>query len=762
MYIDVIIPLAIPEILSYTVELEEEKDKLTVGSLVAILMGKKRALSAIVISIHLGESSQVLKPILSVIDYDSNICDKQIDFWNWLGLYYFHSLGKIALHLLPPSLKLQTEGVDKTDGTKEFIFSKVYGFRNREYISLTEEYHNQTILTELTDSLKRSKAKLKLVEMFNSDIKAKNSDINSYKAEKKTLLERAGATTATLKQLVDNGVFKSETVAIKECFQDHYLAPLKDNNDHAGEDDELINRASTLLSTKSTLLIKTASQTLKTAIFKNAIKEQLANGGEVLIISPTPLQSRLMYDELQDEFAPLTILSDNQNSKDKQHSNYNRILHNKGALIVIGGRRTVALPFSNIKLVIVEDEHENSYKGSEYELQYGGRDSAIYLAYLHNAKCILTSIAPSIESYYNSMTGKYALLEQKSSFIPDITAIERSSIAIKERKHISSSSDRRFISTLLLNQIEERIKRGEVSFLYQNRKGFATVIECKECGEYIKCDNCNVTLTYHKTTDSLLCKYCSSHYKRAIECKSCGSKNLQMQGIGTENVEDKISRYFPLSRVIRIDSESVENRKKYSDIVDKIRAGEVDIIVGTDLFTKFHNLNNLTLIGVINGDNMFAFPEYFTTERAYQTVASLLYRLPKNESSKMVIQISGKHPIYKYIKQDDYHSFYLKEIEDRRKFVYPPFCKIVTFTLKSRDTIKLEESAINLSNELTTIFGKRCSGVYTPQVDKIRNEYIMQIVVKLEKGADIVRAKDIIRRVAKKHNRPCKLSITTT
>ena len=760
MYIDVIIPLAIPEILSYTVEREEDKENIIIGSLVAILLGKKRAISALVISIHHSEGTQELKPILSVIDPDSNISDKQLEFWRWIGSYYFHPIGEVTHHLLPPSLRIQAEATDREDGTKEFIFPKIYGFRNREYISLTDEYNNSEKLIKLLETLNRSKAKTKLIESFGGEVTAQSSNLDTYKIEKKSLLN-VGGSASTLKQLIESGVFRSEIIAVKESF-DALSIPLSTETTAHEEYCDLVEKASTLLTTKPTLLVKTSSQTLKKEIFKREIRERLSEGGEVLIITPTPLQSRLMYNELSVEYGDIVILSDNQNTKDKQHSNYNKILFNKGALIVVGGRRAVALPFSNLKLVIVEDEHESSYKGSEFELQFGARDSAIYLAHLHRAKSILTSIAPSVESYHNCMTGKYALLEHKSSFIPEITAIERRSIAPKERKVISSSSDRRFISTLLLDQIDERMRRGEISFLYQNRKGFATVIECKECGEYIQCDNCNVTLTYHKTTDSMVCKYCSSHYKRATECRACGSKSLQMQGIGTENVEDKISKYFPLSRVIRIDSESVENRKKYSDILDKIKAGEVDIIVGTDLFTKFNNLDKLTLIGVINGDNMFAFPEYFTAERAYQSIISLLYRLPKSKDSRMVIQISGKHPIYKYIKQDDYHSFYLKEIEDRRKFTYPPFCKIITFTLKNRDITKVETSATNLANDLTAVFGKRCSGVYTPQIDKIRNEYIMQIVVKIEKGADIVRAKDIISKLAKKHNRPCRLTITTT
>lgn len=753
MYVDVILPIAVPELFSYKVDNEQLNQQIAIGSIVAVAIGKRKIISAVVVAIHHTESERELKSVLSIINSDPIITAKQLEFWWWLSSYYICTMGELYDQFLPTSLKSHAN-LESNHEKENYNFTKIYGFKEEQYLYLNPKYIDHNAQFNLLESYKRSKAKLKLLTILMEQIAVNHGDNAILKSEIQTL----GATDSIITALIKENVIMKELRKTKIL---HQSTPYKQLYQPVTNHEIVSSVESSLTSHQTALLKSNNSISIRQTCF-NLINSVMNNKGEVLFISPTSFAATDINSKFSELFGDNFIQYDKKKSKNSQHTIYSRILQNDGALLVSSTRIGIGLPFKNLKLVIVDHEHDPAYQGYEHDTNYNGRDAAIYLAHLYGAKTLLISPTPSIESYHNCMVGKFVLIEERNSFYPKINIIERSSIARDQYKLHDSSSNRRFISKLLINEIEMRISRGETTFLYQNRKGFATVVECTECGEYLHCANCNATLTYHKSTNDLRCRYCLARYAVAQKCGSCSSTNLRLQGIGTENVEQKVIELFPQARVIRLDTDSIENKTEFKLILSKIYAGEVDIIVGTQLVTKMQEIENLTLIGVINGDNLFAFPDYRCTERAYQTLSTLAMKLPCNKNSLMVIQMSHRTGITKFLSQDNYHALYEKEIIERKTFSYPPFCKLITFTLKHSDLNKLTDSTAKLHTDLVSIFKKRVSAIITPQVDRIRREYIRQIVIKLENGANLQKAKELCSHSVKQHARAVKTSITTT
>lgn len=751
MYVDVILPIAIPELFSYLVDNKEIRDQIKIGSIVAVAIGKRKISGAVVVAIHNEESARELKPILNIIDSDSVITPKQLEFWWWLSSYYLCTMGEVYDQFLPTSLKPRTN-YEIQDDQHIYKFPKIYGFKEVDYIYLNPAHLSEASQCTLLETYKRSKAKLKLITIILEQTAVGQDD----NAISKSAIQDQGITNNIISDLIKESIVLKETRKIKISQSVSTYTQIYEPSEN-----NITAEVDISFSQRKTSLLKSSNSTTKQQTCIHLINNVLKNGGEVLFISPTTFSATEINSKFAELFGDNFIQYDKKKNKNSQHIDYTRILENSGSLLVSSTRIGVGLPFKNLQLVIVDDEHDATYLGYEYDISYNGRDAAIYLAHLHGAKTLLVSPTPSIESYHNCMQGKFTLIEERNSFYPKINIIERSTIARNEYKLYDSSSSRRYISKLLIKEIEERISRGEITFLYQNRKGFATVVECAECGEYVQCSNCNATLTYHKSTNDLRCRYCLSRYNMPQKCTSCSSPNLRLQGIGTENVEQKVSELFPLAKVVRLDTDIMDNRTEFKNTLSNIYAGKVDIIVGTQLVTKMREIPNLTLIGVINGDNMFAFPDYRTGERTFQTLSSLAMKLPNDKNSLMIVQMSHRTGITKFLCQNDYHSLYKKEIEERDMFSYPPFCKLITFTLKHTDIDKLTTTADQLCNALTTIFVKRVTGVVTPQVDRIRREYIRQIVIKIETGANLQRAKDLCRESVKKYAKGIKVAITT-
>lgn len=689
MYITVIIPKKLPYRLTYSVPLPL-CGRILCGVRVGVPSGSVKMTTAVVSHIlteeeasefELAMRGKVIRDILSVIDVSPVVTEKQLRLWEWIASYYMCSDGEVMSYFLPKELIVK--GVVAEN---EVSYKKNSSLKKERFITLNEDC-DTTIF----------KGRQKELIDFFLDI----SD-SSRKVQYKRLTA-AGFTSEHIRKAIKNGVFTdSYELVFSEI--ESYVKPIANVSDQLD----------------IPLLIKGKGS------YEELIRERLERGESVFIL----VSEEEKYDIsecFQDE--AVTFLS--STSPVRKYKNYCSMLAFGGQLIV-GNKWAVGLPFRDLSLVIVTDEHSGAYK-CDTAPRFMARDAALMLAHIHKCKIILESFAPSLESYYNSTIGKYNFIDQSESVDCRITPIDKYSIASRERKVYGNIPQVRYFSKFLLSGMNEVLAENKPVLLFHNRRGYNSFLICKDCGWVLRCKNCNVSMTYHKDKRALVCHYCGDKIEPVTVCGECGSKNLQLKGIGSENIEESIKKQFPLTTVLRLDSDQLSRVESAREVSRQIATGEAKIIVGTWLTIPFTSKKNFGLVGVIDADTLFNVDDFRAEERAFRILSQLASRA---EGGEMVIQCSNiRRPVLADVINSDYKSMAERELAVRKQFSYPPYVRITRIYVKDPN----EERAMQLAEELAECIkvetGLNVSCPDTPMVDKVRGMYIAYITLKFAKNS---------------------------
>jgi primosomal protein N' (replication factor Y) len=479
----------------------------------------------------------------------------------------------------------------------------------------------------------------------------------------------------------------------------------------------------------------------KTEIYIHLIREIIEKGQQVLYLLPEIALTTQMISRLKAVFGSRIAVYHSKFSNSERVRTWNRLLANpkdkeNTIQIVLGVRSSVFLPFRNLGLVIIDEEHENTYKQFDPAPRYQARDTAIMLARLHGAKVLLGTATPSVETYYNCKTGKYKLVELNERYLnlqlPEITVVNTREL--RRRKQMQSN-----FSPALLDGIGEALNNGEQIILFQNRRGFSLFLECEQCGDIPRCRHCDVSLTYHKKNNCLNCHYCGYNIPNPSSCPACNHGGLQMRGFGTEKIEEEIALFFPTARVERMDLDATRSRKSLEKLISRFELKESDILVGTQMVSKGLDFDNVKLVGIMNADTMLNYPDFRAHERSYQLMAQVSGRAGrKNSRGTVIIQTSNhKHQVISQVAQNDYLAMYNDQLEERRRFRYPPFSRLVEITLKHRDVKVLDQAADFLANRLRQLVREKIMGPEYPLISRIRNLYLKNMLVKIEKSKNL-------------------------
>lgn len=500
------------------------------------------------------------------------------------------------------------------------------------------------------------------------------------------------------------------------------------------------------LAQKSVALLHGVTSSGKTEIYTHLAAEQLAQGKDVLLLVPEISLTGQLVERLRLLFGECVTPYHSKLTPTQRTKVYTDILSGEGCNFIVGARSALFLPYKQLGLVIIDEEHDSSYKQSEPNPRYNGRDTAIMLAAMHGAKSILGSATPSLESYANVLSGKYAY----SKLTERYGGIEMPRIVISDTiRNVKRNERKLHFNKELLNGIEERLERNEQVILFQNRRGYAPYMECPECGWSARCPHCNVTLSAHKQRNRLSCHYCGYSEAIATHCPNCHGTELRPMGFGTERVEEAVAELFPTARTLRLDSDTATSGSAYNRIIGAFARHEADILIGTQIVSKGLDFADVTLIGVLNGDNLLASPDFRAEERAWQLLMQVAGRAGRrNEQGEVIIQSAEpQHPVYTMI--GDYEGMAQRLLAERKQYSYPPYVRIIKIVLRHKDCNLAVDAATTLASSLRSRFARRVLGPVAPLIDRVRNEYRVEIMLKIESSASFSKAKSIVREVIK-------------
>ncbi len=795
IYADIIRPVPLPKLFTYLVS-DDIKSKGLKGKRVIVQFGKKKYYTGIVKNISFQEPDYEIKEIITVLDEKPIISDIQFQLWDWIAEYYMCTLGDVFKAALPSGLKLESETniilkpetdysgisekeelviglltnedslpinkleketdfnilpvikklVDKGIVTAEEWVKKKYIPKYEDYISLPHELKNKAYLSEVLDKVKRAKKQSELLMSFIYMTKHGSDRFTGLESAdeflKKDLLKHSGASQASLKALIDKGYLKLQKKEVSRIARfDHKIEENSELNEDQKRAKKEIKKS---FREKDTVLLHGVTSSGKTEIYIELIKEQLKEGKQVLYLLPEIALTAQITTRLSKIFGDkLGVYHSKFN--DNERVEVWKSLQDKKYEIILGVRSSVFLPFENLGLIIVDEEHENTYKQFNPAPRYNARDVSIVASKIHGAKVLLGTATPAIESYFNAKTGKYGLVELFTRY-KDISLPEIEIADIKEaRRKLQMKS---LFAPALLNNLKQTLENKEQVILFQNRRGFSPFTECEACGYIPKCENCDVSLTYHKYTNQLVCHYCGYSERSGKICKACDSPAMTTRGFGTQKIEDEIKTFFPEVKVARMDTDSTGSKKAYQKIIYEFETGKTDILIGTQMVSKGLDFDNVSLVGIMNADNMLNFPDFRAFERSFQLMAQVSGRAGrKNKQGKVIIQTSDKdHPIIKNVIENDYSAMFISQSVIRKQFKYPPFYRLIQMTVKHKQKHIVDQAAEQLAKELRVVFGERILGPEYPVISWIKTWYIKVILIKLEKELSHKKAKELINK----------------
>ena len=723
---DIILPLAIADVYTYNIPdvllpIANRQSPIT-GCRVLVPLGKKSVIG-IIYRRHEGELAPNIKvrDVIQVIDEQPIVTPKQLQLWEWLAQYYMCTLGEVMAAALPSE-----------------IIDDNYTAATTQYIQLSPAYLAPEAQEQLFKDLQRAKKQEQLVRNFLR--LAQN-----YQAERRILLEQSGVSGAILRTLIDKGIFLEEQRPISRLQQYSGNTQSPHTLDQQ-QSKALVDIQQSWEKTPVTLLHGVTSSG-KTEVYIHLIDQALKQGKQVLYLVPEIALTTQLTDRLRAVFGDQLVVYHSRFSNAERVEIYNKIKGGEAmrlqGKVILGARSAIFLPFSNLGLIIVDEEHEPSYKQQDPAPRYHARSAAIMIAHWHKAKVLLGTATPSIESYYNALTGKYGLVEMKERFkglhLPQITMIDL------QRQYHRKEMYGHFADPLV-DRIREELSKGKQVILFQNRRGYAPVLQCTKCGEAPKCPNCDVTMTYHKATNSLVCHYCGHSTRIPTKCPKCGGE-MRTQGFGTERLEEEIRGLFPEARVARMDLDSTRKKDSYQQIIDDFAAHRVDILIGTQMVTKGLHFNDVSLVAVLQADSLLNMPDFRSYEQAFQMLEQVSGRAGRtgSQGEVMIQTFNPKNPVYEFLKVHNYEGIYKQQIAERELFKYPPYQRLIMLTLRHRDLGRLDAAATVLQQRLQQSFGDRVSGVIIPSVTKVSNQWVRQIRLRVETSANIARAKALLK-----------------
>ena len=637
---------------------------------------------------------------------------------------------------------------------KEQIYEQ-YKPKLVKYISLKEPWNTTEKLSELLENLSRAKKQRELILTY--------FQLQSLKKPIKVtqLQEKASASSAVIKSLIDKDIFEIYFIQKDRINYSGTTSEIKELTTHQQEAYWAIKDT---FKTKQVTLLKGITSSGKTEIYVKLIKQLLKDGKQVLYLLPEIALTTQLIERLQYYFGEYLSVFHSKYSMNERVEVWNNVLENKQkAQLILGARSSLFLPFSNLGIVIVDEEHEPSFKQFDPAPRYHARDAAIVLANLHNAKVLLGSATPSVETFYNALQGKYGLVELNRRF-GDVLLPEIELVDVKE-KHRKKRMKGHF-SDRLLEMIQDALDEKEQVILFQNRRGFAPVVECETCGVSPQCPQCDVSLTFHSFRKELRCHYCGYRQAMPHNCGACGSEKLNTKGFGTEQIEQELEQLFPDAAVGRMDLDTTRGKYGYQKIIGKFEAQEIDILVGTQMLSKGLDFANVSLVGIMSADTMLNFPDFRAHERSYQLMVQVAGRAGRSKKrGKVAIQTYNPyHQILQQVSTNSYLEMFKEQLDERWQYHYPPFYRIIKITLRHKDYIRVDEGANWLGKSLTNIFKDQILGPTTHAISKIRNYYIRHIIIKIPQKqslgatkANILRVKNTFQAV--KQFRSIKLTI---
>ncbi|MDE7304678.1 MAG: primosomal protein N' [Alistipes sp.] len=724
-YADIVLPLAQP---AYTFAVPEGME-LAAGCAVAVQFGPRRFYAGIVWRVH--DRRPDFKRIKSVerVLYDRPLlAPVQMKLWEWIASYYMCSLGEVMRAALPALMKPSADSA-------ELLAQEEFRPRTERYVSLAPQLYDEDHLHETFETLSRRAPKQyeALLELASSGreggLPAGEVPRRLLQADLTVLhaLERKGHVRIVEHERTverDAAVFRLPQLS------GHQQAAL----------DEL--RRQFEAGTRTALLHGVTSSG-KTEIYIHLIAEALAQGGDVLLLVPEIALTAQLIERMERIFGSRVTAYHSRLTDRQRSETYLRLNRSEGGEFVVGVRSSIFLPLKHLRLIVVDEEHDASYKQAEPAPRYNARDCAAVMAGLFGGRTLLGSATPSLETWLNAAGGKYGSASLTERYgearMPEILVSDTLRAARRGERHAH-------FNKLLLDKIGERLDRGEQTMLFQNRRGFSPYVECTECGWTARCPDCNVTLTYHKAGGRLVCHYCGHAEPVPAKCPSCKVTDVVPMGFGTEKIEEEIVRIFPEARVARLDRDTVTSQRAFDAIVAGFARHEADILVGTQMITKGFDFEGVSLVGILNADNLLNNPDFRAGERAFQLMMQVAGRAGRRaQGGEVVIQTAEPgHPVIRQVAAGDFEGMARAQLADREAFFYPPYARLTSLTLRHRDPQLLRRGAAELASRLRTRFGRRLLGPTPPPVDRIRGEYLVGLLLKIESGASSLRARGLL------------------
>lgn len=775
------LPLNLNSTFTYRIpyELNEE---VVIGKRVSVPFGKSKVMAGLIYTIGNTPPTQYqARYIFDIIDNEPIVNEDQLSFWQWISSYYMTSIGLVYNAAMPAGLKMEGESkmilhpefdqsgqvldpkelliIESLRVSMELTISQavsllkinqihkyvkslylkgaillkedineVYKPKMVNYISIHVDAQNDKHLNLLFDELeKRAKKQLMALMTFIAKYSI------TGEAEK-TELVKHDVTNAAINALIDKGVFSQENRA-KSRIQ--FVDKIKDLEDLRSEQQEAYHKIQVAFVEQKPVLLFGVTSSGKTHVYSHLIKENLDKGKQVLYLLPEIVLTSQLIERLQQYFGEQLVVSHSRFSTNERVEVYQAIQSGK-PLLVIGTRSAIFQPFKNLSLIIVDEEHENSFKQHEPAPRFHARDAALYLAAKKKANILLGTATPAIESYYNSQHDKYILVKltkrYDNSILPKIEVVD---MQLQKKQKRSKG----IFSDTLLEAISSAKAKGKQAILFQNKKGYVPVLECNVCAWTPKCQNCDISLTYYKYQDNLRCHYCGFTQPVVNQCATCNNKGIELIGYGTERIEDELALYLPDLKVKRMDYNTTRLKNSHTKLIQEFAAGKIDVLIGTQMVAKGLDFENVSTVGILNADHLINFPDFRANERAFQLITQVAGRAGRRKEQGMVYIQTSKpdHFVIDQIVQNDFLGMYEKELIERQDYNYPPFHRLIKITLKHKDALHLYKIGQLTKNHLISFFGASLLGPEKPYVSKIRNWYLLHFVLKIENNGSILK-----------------------
>lgn len=795
LFADVLLPLHLPDTYTYRIPFEYN-ESITVGQRVVVQFGQKRLYSALVRRIHDKVPDYTTKYILSILDINPIVSERQFEFWEWMASYYMCYPGDVMSVAIPSAFRLSSESYivvhPDFDGDYSSLnedqlkvldvlsrknrleigeIASITGYQkimpliksmiDRHIILMDEElrqryspkmvtwlrlnpdYLDEESMKELFDTLEhRASCQKQLMAMMQF---LQLSNFGKKEVKKKELTDNKSLSASAIETLVKKNILQvvqKQESRLESC-------PTSDSPDSITLNDEQQKAFDDLIGCdKPVSLLHGVTSSGKTEVYIKLIDSIVKQGKQVLFLLPEIALTAQVINRLRRYFGDRVGVYHSRFNTQERAEVWNRVMDAKGGYkIILGARSALFLPFHNLGMVIVDEEHDSSYKQNEPAPRYNGRDSAIYLAKMWNARTILGSATPSVESYFNANSGKYGFAQILHRYggleMPEVLCVDMKDAQRKKEVQLN-------FSRFLLDHIKEALSKGEQVILFQNRRGFSLRLECDVCHWIPQCKHCDVSLVYHKATNSLRCHYCGYSIPVPKECPACHSSMLKMRGFGTERIEDDLSIIFPEARIARMDLDSTTQKQRYIELLNDFDDHKIDILVGTQMVTKGLDFDNVSVVGILSADNLISFPDFRSYERAFQQMTQVSGRAGRHgHRGKVIIQTyQPYHQAIRDAMENDYQSMYKSQIVERHVFKYPPYYKLVTVLVRHTSEETVSHVAALYASQLRDKLGNRVLGPDFPNVARVRNFYLKKIMVRFAQGEAVGEGKRIMMRIA--------------